>query len=51
MLHYKGFYVWYDELQGWHIQDGYFVLSTVKTLGAAKGWITKYLKRCCDENN
>lgn len=43
MIHYKGFLIWYNDLQsGWIIQTGYNISSKAyKSLGAAKGAITK----------
>lgn len=41
-MFYKGYYIWYNELQKvWHIQVGYEILKSVKTLGVAKSWVTK----------
>ena len=41
-MHYKGHYVWYNELQGWMVQLGYEVCGVYKTLPAAKSAITQY---------
>ena len=41
MTNYKGFNIWFNDLQGWHIQSGYEILDTYKTLGAAKSAITQ----------
>ena len=42
---YKGFYVWFNGLQGWHVQKGYAVLYTGPTIKAAKQWITREIKK------
>ena len=45
IMFYKGYYIWYNELQKvWHIQVGYEILKSVKTLGVAKSWVTKLNK-------
>jgi len=41
MFSYNGFHVWFDELQGWHVQNGYEIIGTYKTAGGAKSAITQ----------
>ena len=40
-MFYKRCYVWFNELQGWHVQIGYEILDTYKTIGGAKAWKLK----------
>ena len=42
-MNYKGYYIWYNDLQhAWIVQQGYAVLTTCKTIGAAKRAATRY---------
>ena len=37
---------WYNELQKvWHIQIGFEIIKSYKSLGACKSWITKELNK------
>lgn len=41
-MDYKGFYIWYNELQRlWLVQAGHAVLGGYPSLGAAKGAVTR----------
>lgn len=46
MFNYKGFSVWYNNMQNkWMIQEGYDIIGKAATIGAAKGLITKMIKK------
>lgn len=45
MIRYKGYVIWYNQLQGWAVQQGYEILTNCKTLGAAKAWVTREVKK------
>lgn len=49
MFNYKGYYVWVSCLPGfaeqWHIQKGYDIIYTAKSIGQAKRWITLHINK------
>lgn len=46
MFGYKGYSVWYNNIQRkWMIQAGYDIVGKAATVGAAKGIITKLVKK------
>ncbi len=39
---YKGFYLWYNNVQrAWLVQEGYTIIFTSPSVGAAKAFITR----------
>ena len=44
-MDYKGYNIWYNQLQGWMVQAGYEICYVGKTLGAAKRWITLTIEK------
>lgn len=48
MFTYKGYTVWHNAMRKdkpWLVQCGHTILKECATMGAAKGWITKSIKK------
>lgn len=44
MFTYNGFHIWHNG-NNWCVQEGYSILARCKTMGAAKAWVTKHIKK------